>query len=98
MKFLKDNLLDFFETTTVHGLAYLTSRNSKCTRLTWFIIVIAASIFAGYFLTETIAGYNTKFTSTTIETRDGHELQTVIQFLSIISTKNGNLTSNQKLK
>ena len=70
MKFFKENFTDFLETTTVHGLVYLTIRNSKCTRLIWLFIVITASIFAGYFLTETVSGFNTKFTSTTIETRD----------------------------
>ena len=48
----------------------LTRDKSLSTRFIWLIIVISASGFAGYFLSETLAGYNTKFISTTIETRN----------------------------
>ena len=46
------------------------NRRVHCTgRFIWFMIVLTASIFAGYFLSETLAGYDTKFTSTTVETK-----------------------------
>ena len=70
MKEILQNLYDFFESTTIHGLSYLTNDKSRSTRLIWFIIVITALTVAGYFLSETVAGYNTKFTSTTQETKN----------------------------
>ena len=63
-------IFDFFDSTTIHGLAYLTNDKSKITRFIWLLIVVIAFSFAGFFLSETLAGYNTKFTSTTIETRN----------------------------
>ena len=69
MKQATENLHNFCESTTIHGFAYLTNDKSKSTRFIWLLIVFTASTFAGYFLSETLAGYNQKFTSTTIETR-----------------------------
>ena len=60
---IKEALNDFCETTTIHGLAYLSKNLGQCTRFIWLTIVICASLFAGYFLSETFAGYDT----TTIE-------------------------------
>ena len=62
-----EKALNFCETTTIHGLAYLSKNLGQCTRFIWLTIVICASLFAGYFLSETFAGYDTKFTTTTIE-------------------------------
>ena len=64
---IKEALNNFCETTTIHGLAYLSKNLGQCTRLIWLTIVICASLFAGYFLSEILAGYDTKFTTTTIE-------------------------------
>ena len=50
-------LYDFFDSTTIHGLSYLNNGNSKSTRSIWLIVVSTASVFAGYFLSETIAGF-----------------------------------------
>ena len=69
MKNILKIMFDFCETTTIHGLAYLTKDKSKSTRFIWFVVVVTASTFAGYFLYETVNGYNTNFTSTTIKTK-----------------------------
>ena len=69
MKGLKNVFNDFCESTTVHGLAYLTKNQHKNTKRIWFVIVLSAFIVATFFVMETIEGYYTKFTSTTIETR-----------------------------
>ena len=42
------SLHEFFESTTIHGLAYLTNGQSKSTRFIWLIIVTIASSFAGF--------------------------------------------------
>ena len=69
MKGLKNIFNDFCETTTVHGLIYLTKNQHKSTKTIWFVTVLSAFTVAAMFVTETIEGYNTKFTSTTIETK-----------------------------
>ena len=69
MKNFINIMYDFCETTTIHGLSYLTQDKSRSTRFIWFVVVVTASTFAGYFLYETVNGYNTNFTSTTIKTK-----------------------------
>ena len=69
MKGIKRNLNDFCENTTVHGLAYLTKSQFCSTRIIWSLIVFSAFSVASIFVFQTIEGYNTKFTSTSIETR-----------------------------
>ena len=69
MKGLKNLFNDFCESTTVHGLAYLTKNQHQSTKAIWFVIVLSAFTVAAMFVTQTIDGYYTKFTSTTIETK-----------------------------
>ena len=69
MKNFCKELNAFFEATTVHGLAYLESRQTKCTRTFWFLVSLAALGIASYFLYQTVTGFDTKYTSTVIETR-----------------------------
>lgn len=69
MRSLLSELNNFSEATTIHGFAYLSKDQSKCTRLIWTLIVLGAAVVAGYFLYETIKGFDEHYTSTTIETR-----------------------------
>ena len=73
MKSLLSELNNFSEATTIHGFAYLSKDQSKCTRLIWTLIVLGAAVVAGYFLYETIKGFDEHYTSTTIETRSVKE-------------------------
>ena len=66
--FLKE-FNDFLETTSVHGLFYINKGQTRYSRIIWSLIVLSAAGIAGYFLYETISGFEEKFTSTTIETR-----------------------------
>ena len=59
----------FLESSTIHGLAYLSTNQSRSTRIIWTIIVLTAFGIASYFLYEAIEGFDTKYTSTTIEDR-----------------------------
>ena len=70
--FLKE-LFTFFEATTIHGLSYLSQNHSRSTRIIWTLIVFTAFGIASYFLYETIKGFDTKYTSTTVEDRSIHE-------------------------
>ena len=71
-RFLSE-LNNFSEATTVHGFAYLSKGQSKCTRFIWGLIVLGAAGVAGYFLVNTIKGFGEHYTSTTIETRSVKE-------------------------
>ena len=66
--FLKD-LNNFFSVTTIHGFSYINSSHSKLTRVLWLLILIGAFSVAWLFLSELISGYQTKYVSTTVETR-----------------------------
>ena len=67
--FLKEAYM-FCEATTIHGLSYLSTNQSKSTRIIWTLIVLAAFGIASYFLYQTIDGFDTKYTSTTVEDRN----------------------------
>ena len=60
---------NFLEVSTIHGLAYLGRSQARSTRGIWTVIVLTAATFVTYFLCQTITGYDTKYTSTIIETR-----------------------------
>ena len=66
---LVSELNSFSEATTIHGLAYLSKGQAFCTRLIWSMILLMSAAVAGFFLYETISGFNEKYTSTTIESR-----------------------------
>ena len=70
MRNLSTELYEFFEATTIHGLAYLGPSHTKCTKIFWIIIILSAGVIASLLLYETILGFDTKYTSTTIETRN----------------------------
>ena len=70
MRRILTELNNFSEATTVHGFAYLSKSQRKGTKVIWSLIVTGAAIVAGYFLFNTIKGFDEKYTSTTIETRN----------------------------
>ena len=59
----------FLEATTIHGLVYLSRNQARSTRIIWTLIVLTAFAVASYFLSQTVQGFDTKYTSTTIEDR-----------------------------
>ena len=59
---------DFFEATSIHGFAYMSVSQTRCTRILWTLIVLAATGVASYLLYETVTGFEENYTSTTIET------------------------------
>ena len=69
MRKLLSELNNFSEATTVHGFAYLSKGQKLSTRIIWTLIVLGASVVAGYFLYNTIKGFDENYTSTTIKTR-----------------------------
>ena len=70
---LVSELNSFSEATTIHGLTYLSKGQTLCTRIIWSLIVLVAAVVAGFFLYETISGFNEKYTSTTTESKSVNE-------------------------
>ena len=69
MRRLQSELNSFSEGTTLHGFAYLSKGQTLCTRIIWSLILLGAAGVAGYFLYQTVKGYDENYTSTKIETR-----------------------------
>ena len=70
---LKEEINNFFVSTSIHGLSYTSNIHSRCTRIIWTIIIIAASAMASIFLYQAVQGYDTKFTRTNVEKRSVQE-------------------------
>ena len=62
-------LNDFLSNTTIHGLPYIHQTQTRATRLIWTVLVAAALTTATVFLVETVGDWDTKYISTTVETR-----------------------------
>ena len=73
MKYFYHILNEFFQSSTIHGLTYIRKDQYNGTRIFWALVVLAAFSIASFFLSQTIEGYNTKFTSTTIGTKSVKE-------------------------
>ena len=70
MKRLIQDLNEFLQFSTIHGLPYIAKENSKSTRCIWLTFVLGATIGTSYFLSQTIVGFDEKYTVTNIETRN----------------------------
>ena len=57
----------YLESTTVHGFAYLHSRNSYCTRIFWTCIILVGFSIAGYMIFCSVVDWDANQTITTLE-------------------------------
>ena len=62
-------LNDFLSTTSVHGLSYIHRSRPRTTRIIWTVLVAAALSTATLLLVETVWNWDTKYISTTVQTR-----------------------------
>ena len=62
-------LNDFLSSTSVHGLPYIHQSQTRTTRVIWTVLVAGALTTATVFLVQTVGDWDTKYVSTTIETR-----------------------------
>ena len=62
-----NGLKEFLESSTIHGLTYI-STTRKYVRLFWIIVVIAGFSGAGYMINESFEAWNKSPTKTTVET------------------------------
>ena len=68
------SLKEFFEASTIHGFAYLTSK-SRLARPFWIIVVISGFSFAGILIYQSFQAWNESPVKTTIETRPINEIK-----------------------
>lgn len=47
----------FLQSTSLHGVRYITAENSKCQRVVWLCLLIAVSCYGIYNLTDTLIRY-----------------------------------------
>ena len=66
MKILQE-LNHFCEATTIHGFAYISQSQKRSTRIIWTLVVLVAAGVTSY---ETVGGFDDKYVSTTIQTKD----------------------------
>ena len=69
MKGLWKEVNEFFSSTSIHGVPYLSNTQSRSTRIIWTIIVLAGFGVTSYFLYETVDGFNEKYVTTTVKTQ-----------------------------
>ena len=62
-------LNDFLSSTSVHGLPQIHRSQSGTTRVIWTVLVAGALITATVLLVQTVGDWDTKYISTTLETR-----------------------------
>ena len=70
MRGLWRELNEFFSSTSIHGFPYISDVHSRSTRIIWCLIILAGFGATSYFLYYTLDGFDEKYISTTIETRN----------------------------
>ena len=63
-----ESVRTFFESSTIHGLSYISTTNRKVVRLFWLPVVIGGFTGAGYIIYESFDDWAEAPITTTIET------------------------------
>ena len=69
MRSLRKEVNEFFSSTSIHGLSYISDNQSRSTRTVWTLIIMGGFGVTSYFLYNTIDGFSDKYVTTTLETR-----------------------------
>ena len=69
MRSLRKEVNEFFSSTSIHGLSYISDNQSRSTRIVWTLIIMGGFGVTSYFLYNTIDGFSDKYVTTTLETR-----------------------------
>ena len=68
-------LCEFLESSTIHGLAHISTAKSKAARAAWVVIVVSSFAFAISMITNAYLEWNESPVSTTITTHPITELE-----------------------
>ena len=63
-----DSLKEFLESSTIHGLVYISSARNKTSKVLWLLVVLAGFSVAGYLITSSLQDWEKSPISTTITT------------------------------
>ena len=63
-----DPTREFLETSTIHGLSYISTAPSKATKILWMAIVITGFFTAGYLINNSYSEWQASPVSTSIST------------------------------
>ena len=63
-----DGIKEFLETSTIHGLTYISSSKSPLTKVFWIAVVIGGFLTAGFFIESSFDTWSSSPVATTIET------------------------------
>ena len=66
---------DFLESSTIHGLVYISTSREKVHKIFWVSVVISSFVIAGYLISNSFSDWNKNPVSTTIETHHIKEVQ-----------------------
>ena len=90
-----DILRDFLETSTIHGLAYISNVPSKTGKAVWLTIVIAGFCTAGYLISDSFKEWDETPIDTSIST---HPIATLpLPIITICPPENSNTALNLDL-
>ena len=88
-------LKDFLNTSTIHGLAYISNVSSKTGKALWLIIVIAGFCTAGYLIASSYQDWESSPVSTSISTHPIASLP--LPIITICPPENSNTALNVDL-
>ena len=88
-------LRDFLQTSTIHGLAYISNVPSKTGKALWLTVVIAGFCTAGYFIRDSFKEWETTPIATSIST---HPIATLpLPIITICPPEQSNTALNVDL-
>ena len=90
-----DILKEFLNTSTIHGLAYISNVSSKTGKALWLIIVIAGFCTAGYLIASSYQDWESSPVSTSISTHPIASLP--LPIITICPPENSNTVLNVDL-
>ena len=70
-----ESVKEFLESSTVHGLIYISTSRSKLVKLSWFLIVLVCFGIAGYLIGKAYADWDESPASSVITTHPVDTLQ-----------------------
>ena len=70
-----ETVKEFFETSTIHGFAYLASTKSYLGKALWAVVILTAFFFAGFFIQRSYNSWEKSPVDTTLSVHSIEELR-----------------------
>ena len=59
---------DFLESSTIHGLTYISSSTNKLQKIFWVVVVVGCFLTAGFLISNSFSDWQEDPVSTTVQT------------------------------